>query len=475
MNAARKVLRFGGLRGYQRRAVRDVDRLFAKLRSVLLTEFMGAGKTVEAAELIRRFVARGFRVLVLAHRGEILKQTARKLQDAGIPAASVGFIWSDHALNADAPVQIASVQTLARRSAPDGIGLVVVDEAHHAQAASWRKILGWYQTAKILGLTATPERLDGKPLREFFEEMVLGEPCENLIEDGWIARPEIWTREDRWTPKGLRKSGRDYSAKDAARSMSASTIVGGIPKAYLKHAKGLPTVGFVATKEQAQRLVAECTALGIASETLFDSHTERDREAILARLSSRTTAIVWTCDILGEGWDYPGARCVILARPTASLARYMQWCGRCMRPGPRAVILDHAGNYAMHGPPWEERMWSLDGRPEPSRRIAEVDVEGRVSFLEPIEVNGKLVRADYVARQDVCLGFDAGPCPAAARPGSPDRKSFMLRRGEWRCRSCAEIQAKHSERLELHQTLRKLAGLRGLAEDWVVAQLGEST
>jgi superfamily II DNA or RNA helicase len=431
------------LRDYQKRAVRDVERAWKDHRSVLLVEFMGAGKTVEAAEIIRQHVARGERVLVLAHRGEILKQTRRKLISAGIPAESIGFIWADGTLNADAPVQVASVMTLARRSAPENIGLLVVDEAHHSQAKSWRKIFSWYPNAKVLGLTATPERLDGKPLREFFETMVLGEPCESLIEAGWITQPEIWTREDAWRPTELRTNKGDYSANNAAKAMGRSTIVGGIPAAYLKHARGLPAVGFAATKDQATTLCIAFCAKGVASETLFDSHDEKQREAILKGLSSGKTSVIWTCDVISEGWDFPSARCVIMARPTASVARYMQWSGRCMRPGSRSIILDHAGNYAVHGPPWEDREWSLDGRPPPTKMIAQVDATGGVSFLEPIEVAGRLVRADIARRQTVCAGWN-GPCPKNKKPpkGAFDPSTIRKRHDRpWRCIGCGSRMA----------------------------------
>jgi DNA repair protein RadD len=383
------------LRPYQQRAVARVRRALLTAQSVLLVEFMGAGKTVEAAEVVRGYLARGKRVLVLAHRGEILKQTARRFQAVGIPSEEIGFIWGDREQNTAAAVQIASVQTLARRDMPHGIGLVIVDEAHHVQAASWKKILGRCRTAKTLGLTATPERLDGKPLREFFSEMIVGEGAETLIESDYLTRPEIWTREDGWRPKGLPKSGGDYAAKDAADAMSGTTIVGGIPKQYLQRAKGLPAVGFAATKKQARVLIDACRRAGVSSEALFGEHTETEREAILGRLKSGKTKIVWTCDVLGEGWDYPGARCVILARPTASIARYMQWCGRCMRPGERAVVLDHAGNFHEHGFPWEDREWSLDGRAAKTLWTGVVGKGGRVSFAAPIEVDGQLVRADW--------------------------------------------------------------------------------
>lgn len=440
------------LRGYQKRAVRDVERALARVRSVLLVEFMGAGKTVEAAEIVRRYAARGQRVLVLAHRGEILKQTSAKLRDAGIAAEDIGFIWALGKMNAAAPVQIASVATLARREAPDRIGLLVIDEAHHCQAESWKKILGWYPEAKVLGLTATPERLDGKPLGEFFEEMVLGEPCSNLIEAGYLTRPEIWTREDQWRPTKLRKaSGGDYAAKEAARAMSGSTIVGGIAKAYAKHAKGLPAVCFVATQEQGKGYIDAFRKVGAVAETLFDSDAQAERDAKLERHRTRKTNVLITCDLLGEGWDYPGCRCVIMARPTASLARYMQWAGRAMRPGGRAVILDHAGNYHQ-GPPWEDREWTLEGRPKGSLMVPQIDREGGVSYLEPREVGGKLVRADTIVWQTECFGWnpekpdEASVCPKGEKPsrGAFFRSEVKRRKGPWRCISCARRKVQGS-------------------------------
>jgi superfamily II DNA or RNA helicase len=408
---------------------------------VLLVEFMGTGKTVTMASLIRGYVAQGARVLILVHRGEILKQTLDKLKRAGLPPEMIGVIWGAHeGLNLDAPVQLASVQTLAGREPPPGITHVVIDEAHHAQAATWRKVLAWYPEAKMLGLTATPERLDGKPINEFFDHMVLGELSETLIADGWLAKPEIWTREDGWRPKKLKKRGNgDYSPEEAARAMSGSTIVGGIPRAYLKHGEGLPAVLFAATKVQAATLVAAFKRVNVAAETLFGEDSDDARDAKLARLKLGTTKVLCTCDVLGEGWDFAGCRVVIMARPTASLARYMQWAGRAMRPGGKAIILDHAGNYYVHGAPWEDHEWSLEGRPKkPSLFAPSVDKEGRVTFIGPREVNGVLVRADHIDRQTVCAGW-GGACPTGAKPGiGAFFRARVIRRGggPWRCPSC---------------------------------------
>lgn len=466
-SAARRALAFPVdlLRRHQARTDRDIRR--SPSRAILIVEFPGVGKTIIAAAYVRRAVEAGGRVLVLVHRGEILKQTLEKLVRAGLPASMIGVIWSSHAgLNADAPVQLASVQTLARRDLDLGeLTHVVIDEAHHIQAKSWRIILARYPNARRLGLTATPERLDGKPLREFFDTMLLGEPPEQLIEGGWIVRPEIWTRADGLRPavSKLKKRGGDYRPEEAAEVMS--TIVGGLPEAYTKHANGLAAVGFAATTEQARDLVARFSSAGIESETLFGEDAETERDAKLARLKSGATKVLWTCDVLGEGWDYDGCRCVIMARPTASVARFIQWCGRAMRAGGRSVILDHAGNYYAHGAPWEERSWSLDGRAKRSGYVPMVDVAGRVTFGPPIEVDVELIRADEMVARFACAGVD-GRCPAGARAPRSSWHRLTRQDTPWRCADCAP-------RHEKLAALRALAERRGLGEDWVVAAMKE--
>jgi DNA repair protein RadD len=445
---------------------------------VLYVAFMGSGKTHVATKLIRRWVQARLPVLILVHKREILEQTWSKLLENDLREEQIGVVWQrDRRAKPNAPIQLASILTLARRRPPKGIRIIVVDEAHHIPAASWQKVIGWYPGIPILGLTGTPERLDGEPLEGSFNTMVESSPVQTLIENGCIDKPEVWTREDHWLPdmRGMAKVGGDWKNKDAAAAMNRSKIIGELPMYWEKHAHGMPTVGFAATVKQATKLVDTFNASGITSELLTSSKLdgtktlEAQRKQVLERLRNGTTKVLWTCDILGEGWNFPAARCAILARPTASIARYLQWCGRVMRAGHQTpIILDHAGNYYIHGLPWEEQGWSLTGRRPKKKTIARATEGGRVVLLEPIEVNGELVRADEKPRQRVCVGWadskTVHPCPTKAKPGLLALRSKLVL-GQWRCRPCSRKHWAASLTPE-ERKARTLPAIQGAKKKW---------
>ena len=146
---------------------------------VLYVAFMGSGKTVAGAAVIRHVLDEDpkEKVLVLTHRKTILDQTDRKLVDAGIPREWISIIRRDDSrFDAAARVQLASIDTLLRRDMPVGITRIVIDEAHHAPAGKWQRVLAHYKGVPVFGLTATPIRLDGKPLGETFDVMVESDP-----------------------------------------------------------------------------------------------------------------------------------------------------------------------------------------------------------------------------------------------------------------------------------------------------------
>jgi superfamily II DNA or RNA helicase len=395
------------LRSYQKRDYRDVLARCETVRRVLYVAFMGSGKTVLAAALIRTWVARGEHVLILTHTREILRQTHDKLEAAGIPEEQIGWIWRDHArTNSRAPIQLASLDTLVRRDFPKGITRIVIDEAHHATAKKWRNALDAYPKARVLGLTGTPVRLDGQPLGSVFEEMIQSEPTESLIEQGWIARPLCWTPE--WSVELPRRSGGDFGDLVAAGLIPHAKVLQSMVEEYTKHAAGLPALGFAATQEKATQYAAHFAASGIPADTLFGSDTDLKRRGTLARLRKGALRVLWTCNVLGEGWDYPGLRCVMLARPTLSIARYLQQVARCMRPGEAPVVLDLWGAFKIFDPPWADFEWSLDAKVRKFYRGTR-DTTGEVIWLPPVENKGHLVPADAETRT---------PCVMCGRPAT---------------------------------------------------------
>jgi len=407
------------LRLYQKRDYRDVLQRCEEVRRVLYVAFMGSGKTVLAAALIRTWVARGERVLILMHTREILRQTHEKLLAAGIDENHIGWVWRNHPrTNATAPIQLASLDTLVRRELPRGITRLVVDEAHHAPAKKWRDVIDAYPNARALGLTGTPARRDGQPLGDLFDELIQSEPTENLIEQGWIAQPTYWTPE--WKIDLLRSSGRDFSDDDAARMMAHSKVLESMVEEYLKHASGLPALGFAATREKAAEYAQCFSAAGVSADTLFGSDTDLKRRGTLARLRKGAISVLWTCDVLSEGWDYPGLRCVLLARPTLSIARYLQQVARCMRPGAPPVVLDLWGAWSVFDPPWADFGWSLQTRARASLYVGKREPTGETSWLPPVEVEGELVRADASKRT---------PCSVCGEPATRTSAIMARRRG----------------------------------------------
>jgi len=407
------------LRSYQKRDFRDVLARCERVRKVLYVAFMGSGKTVLAAALIRTWLARGERILILTHTREILRQTHDKLVAAGVEENRIGWIWREHPRTAaGAPVQLASLDTLRRRELPTGITRLIVDEAHHAPAKKWRDVIAAYPHARVLGLTGTPVRLDGQPLGDVFDEMIESEPVETLIEHGWISRPTTWT--PMWDVVLPRRSGGgDFSDLVAAGLIPHSRVLESMVAEYSKHASGLPAVGFAATQEKAIQYAAHFNASGIPAETLFGSDTDLKRQGMLARLRKGTLRVLWTCNVLAEGWDYPGLRCVMLARPTLSISRYLQQIARCMRPGTPPVVLDLWGAFKIFDPPWADFGWDLHTRTRRSLYTSERSATGEVTWFPPVENKGELVRADTSVRM---------LCVVCGKPATRSSASHALRR-----------------------------------------------
>jgi superfamily II DNA or RNA helicase len=262
-------------------------------------------------------------------------------------------------------VQVASVQTLAKRARPPA-DLVFVDECHHADAKSWAELLGYYHErgATILGLTATPARPNGRGLADQFDVLHPIAKVSDLMAGGYLVEPEIYS-----VPapdlRGVTVTGGDYSLEELGEVMGRGELVGGLVEHWGKLATGRTTVVFATTVEHSQSITAAFTAAGVKAEHLDGTMPSDVRDAVLGRLASGETQVVSNCAVLTEGWDLPRCKCVMLARPTKSLVLYLQMVGRGRRPweGVPALLLDHAGCVKRHGLPQTDRAWTLEGRP----------------------------------------------------------------------------------------------------------------
>lgn len=441
------------LRHYQQQAISDLRGAYRDgARAPLLVLPTGGGKTIVMAEIMRSLAARGRSALVLVHRRELIAQTSRKLGlagvDHGIIAAGV--------TGANASIQVASVQTLARRLAgvktsPD---LVLVDEAHHATAGSWLRVLQHWPDALRLGVTATPVRLDGRGLSAVFDRLIHGPSVADLIYTGYLTVPKIYAPPQRADLSRITKRGGDFAAGDAAERLDRPTVTGDAIEHYTRLASGQPAIVFCCTTQHAEHVAASFSAAGHSAATLLGSTQPEQRDRLVQQFAAGDLQLLVTVDVVSEGFDVPAASCAILLRPTASLGLYLQQVGRVLRPAPgkqAAVILDHVGNVHRHGFPDDLRDWSLDDRLRTGR--------------------GGGQPAPSVRTCTTCFAaFKPAPvCPCCGAPCAPEPKRAMRQvDGELKelQRVNAQLRATERKRARTLPELLAVARARGYSPGW---------
>jgi len=350
------------LRDYQARAIHDLRTAYRSgARAPLLVAPCGMGKTVVFSAITAGAVERGRRVLILVHRRELIRQASAKLTWAGVAHGIIaaGFDTSDH------PVQVASVQTLARRLKlqtwqPD---LIVVDEAHHAVAGTWANVLSHWPEAYRLGVTATPVRRDGRGLGAMFDRLVLGPSVQQLTAQNFLTPAKIYAPASVAQLLNLRVRSGDYAPEDAAAELDKPTITGDAIEHYQRLGRGCSAIAFCCTTAHAEHVASQFRDCGIQAQTVLGTTPVEQREQLLADLGTGALQVLVSVDVISEGTDVPSVGCAILLRPTQSEGLYLQQVGRVLRPAPgkdHALILDHVGNVHRHGFPDDVRTWTLD-------------------------------------------------------------------------------------------------------------------
>lgn len=350
------------LRADQRKAVDYVMRHIAAKKSILVQAPVASGKTVVFAELIRRWVKRGKRVLVLAHRKELLDQAAAEIR---LPV-SIIRANATHLENPDALVQVASIQTLYRRDQRPKADVIIVDEAHHSPAKSYLKVIGNYPEAYLVGLTATPIYSGGNrfcALADCFEDLYVSISPAEAVERKIIAP---W-RGKVWVPPSLsevEKKGADFDTKQLGKAMSQRHIVGDIVGKWKQYARGASTILFAATRAQCKVVVKAFRKANVDAEYLDGKSRPEIRAATLARFNAGEFPVLCNVGLFTEGTNIPRAKCIVLARPTFSLTLYLQMVGRGRRvwKDKTCVIHDHGGLLGQHMGPDDTRDWRLGGK-----------------------------------------------------------------------------------------------------------------
>lgn len=329
----------------------------------------GGGKTVIAAEVMQKAAERQKRCLFLVHRRELVAQALNTLHKH-IPNTPIGVIASGKPEDMGLTMQVGMIPSLARRRErwrgwlPD---LVVIDECHHCRAATWLDTINDIITPRtvVLGLTATPSRLDGKGLGAsaggIFDEIVNGPQISELIASKHLSPYRLYTTPEHYDLEGIKIRMGDYDKSAIERQALDSKRVANAVDLYREKAPGKRAIFFGVSVSHSRTMCGRFRAAGYRAEHLDGELDYYHRDKIVADFAAGKIDVLCNCEIVSEGYDCPAAEVIIDDSPTASLVKNLQRIGRGLRyvEGKEAVILDLAGNYLLHGLPDTDRFWSL--------------------------------------------------------------------------------------------------------------------
>jgi len=351
------------LRDYQKELLNEVMAALdegCKAPCVVLP--CGGGKSVILAEIAKIYTHSDKRVLFLVHRKELCAQIFSTFVRYGVRME-----------NCD----IEMVQTVSRhlkqQRHPD---LIITDENHHSLAKTYKRIYKHFSDVPRVGVTATPERLDGSGLYDVNDILIIGKTAKWLIENSYLA-PYSYFAPLVEMPK-FRTSHGEFIQSDVADyfNRNKSKIYGDVISHYKRLADGKKAICYLPTVEFSKQTAAEFTSSGIPAAHIDGTTPKTERDDIIAKFRSGEIQILCNVDIVSEGFDVPDCECAILLRPTKSLTLFIQQSMRCMRyaPGKKAIIIDHVDNIRRHGFPDAEREWLLEGHPK-KKRSSEMPVK----------------------------------------------------------------------------------------------------
>lgn len=255
----------------------------------------------------------------------------------------------------------------------------LVHNCHHAVAGQWRNVTDRNPNAFLLGLTATPERLDGKGLGiesgGVYEKLVLGPSVKSLIERGYLSQPRVFAPPINFDDSALHTIAGDYDVKQMSEMLDQPQIIGDCVRHYSKICPNMPAIAFCSTIEHARHTAEQFCNAGFNFKCIDGTMSDFDRRDAIEGLGSGRYDGLTSCNIISEGTDIPVVGCAIFLRKTKSLSLYLQQAGRVLRPysgKEYSIILDHVRNVENHGFPEDERDWSLEGRRKQKRDEDEI-------------------------------------------------------------------------------------------------------
>jgi len=353
------------LRDYQAEMLGRLHGAWRKHRRVMVQMPTGTGKTHLMAAVIREAADDG--VLIVAHRQELICQISQTLEAFGI-GHGVKYANVERGGDLSSTVQVASIQTLNRRmeKVKDEFGLVIIDEAHHALAKTYRMLWERWPKAKFLGLTATPCRLSGEPFTDLFDVLLQSWSIQEFIDKGWLSDFEYVSA----TPdskmvrlvRGLKKRGTDgdYQTAEMAQVMDVPESIEHLYRTYRQFASGRKGIVYAIDRNHAAHIGAYYKDRGVDCEVIDCKTPAEERRRMVTEYLEGRLSVLISVDLFGEGFDAPEVEFIQLARPTLSLSKYLQQVGRGMRISKgkeRVTILDNVGLYQLFGLPTVDRDW----------------------------------------------------------------------------------------------------------------------
>ena len=331
-------------------------------RRLLCTAPTGSGKTVMISHMLDAAAKRGKKSWLIVHRRELIDQTLRTVESVG--TQSVGVVAAGYETKSSASIQICSIQTLIRRiSNLELPQLIVWDECHHIAASSWSDVFAQCDRSYHIGLTATPCRLDGRGLKEWFHRILCGPSVSELIQRGFLSRYRLFAP-CVFDTSGLKTRLGDWIKGDLSARVDRPSITGSAIAEYQKRCPGQNALVFCVDIAHSEHTAKQFQEAGINAVAISSKSDVQFRDREIEAFRRETGRVICNCDLFGEGVDVPGIVCAILLRPTQSTGLYLQQVGRALRPAqgkPEAIVLDHVGNSTRHGLPDDDRVWSLEG------------------------------------------------------------------------------------------------------------------
>lgn len=345
------------------------------------------------AEIARRTTKNNNRVMFLIHRKEVLDQAVKTFKEQGVKMNLT---------------TMGMVQTLTRGvdklQTPN---VILVDEAHHALAKSYQRILNKFPKTIVLLFTATPHRTGRIQLDQIADDIIVGQSIQELTEKGFLAPFRYFQPPNDFDSKLLKRSSTGDFTNESMQVAMSTKIFGHIVKQYKRIAKGMQAVVYTYSIDSAVKIANEFNSEGISAIEVDGTTSKEKRDLAVRKFRDQEIKILVNVNLFTEGVDLPNVDCVIMARPTASLALYLQFSMRCLnpRPGKTAIIIDHANNFKTFGYPDDDRDWK--------QAIKSGKQKSKTLLTDP---GLSIVTCDYCFAVVKASEVKDGKCPICGKP-----------------------------------------------------------